>query len=70
MSQQYWPSIPSMPQAPWQNLFTRYLQTLRPDVSDEVLRELACIVWVEACDLSPFEAAEVEAASWREHRAH
>jgi hypothetical protein len=65
-----WTSFPSMPQAPWQDLFARYLETLRPDISEPVLRQLAAIVWIEACDLTPFEAAELEAASWREHRTH
>ena len=55
-----WTRFPSMPQAPWQDLFARYL----------VLRELAAVAWIEACDLSPFEAAELEAASWREYRPH
>jgi hypothetical protein len=63
-------SFPSMPQAPWQDLFMRYMQTLRPGLSELVLLDLASIVWIEACELSPFEAAEIEAASWREHRAH
>jgi len=31
---------------------------------------LASIIWIESCDLTPFEAAEIEAASWRESRAH
>lgn len=65
-----WPSFPSMPEVPWQDLFARYLQTLRPDVSEPVARELAVVMWIEACELSPFEAAELEAASWWEHRAH
>jgi hypothetical protein len=65
-----WTSFPTMPQGPWQDLFARYLETLRPDLSDKVLRELAAVVWVESCDLTPFEAAEIEAASWREFRPH
>jgi hypothetical protein len=65
-----WAGFPSMPQLPWQDLFARYLETLRPDLSETVLREIAAIMWIEACELSPFEAAEIEAASWREHRAH
>ena len=65
-----WPTQPNMPQAPWQDLFARYLETLRPDLDPCVLRELASIVWIEACDLTPFEAAELEAASWREFRPH
>ncbi len=63
-----WNSFPSMPQAPWEDLFARYLQTLRPDLSDRVLRDLAAMAWIEACELSPFEAAEIEAASWQEFR--
>lgn len=63
-------TYPSMPQAPWQDLFARYLETLRPDLSESVLRDLASIVWFESCDLTPFDAAEVEAASWREYRPH
>jgi hypothetical protein len=59
-----------MPQAPWQDLFARYLETLRPDLTERVLRDLASIAWIEACELSPFEAAELEAASWRECRPH
>ncbi|HJV62088.1 MAG TPA: hypothetical protein VJ743_14160 [Albitalea sp.] len=59
-----------MPQGPWQDLFARYLETLRPDLSEPVRRELASVLWVEACDLSPFEAAEIEAGSWRECRPH
>ena len=65
-----WTSFPSMPQAPWHDLFARYLETLRPDISEQVLRELAAVAWIDACDLSPFEAAELEAASWREYRPH
>lgn len=65
-----WTSFPSMPQAPWQDLFARYLETLRPDISEQVLRDLAAMAWIEACELSPFEAAELEAASWRETRPH
>lgn len=65
-----WPTVPSMPQAPWQDLFARYLETLRPDLSESVLRELAAIVWIESCDMTPFEAAEIEAASWHEYRPH
>jgi hypothetical protein len=65
-----WSSFPSMPQAPWQDLFARYLETLRPDLSEPVLRELASVMWIESSDLTPFEAAEREAASWREYRAH
>jgi hypothetical protein len=65
-----WTSFPSMPQVPWQDLFARYLETLRPELSQPVLRELAAIMWIEACDLTPFEAAEREAASWREVRPH
>jgi hypothetical protein len=65
-----WPSFPCMPQAPWQDLFARYLATLRPDISEPVARDMAVIMWIEVCDLSPFEAAELEAASWRESRTH
>ena len=65
-----WAAYPSMPQMPWQELFARYLETLRPDLSESVLRDLASIVWIESCDLTPFEAAEIEAASWREYRTH
>jgi hypothetical protein len=65
-----WPHYPNMPQAPWQDLFARYLETLRPDLDQSVLRHLASVIWIESCDLTPFEAAEIEAASWRESRAH
>ena len=65
-----WPPHANMPSAPWQDLFARYLETLRPDLEPVVLRELAAIVWIESCDLSPFDAAEREAASWQEFRAH
>lgn len=63
-------SHPSMPQGPWLDLFARYLETLRPDISEQVLDELAVIAWIEACELTPFAAAELEAASWREARTH
>jgi len=59
-----------MPQAPWTDLFARHMETLRPDLSETVLRHIAAILWIESCDLSPFEAAEIEAGSWRECRPH
>ena len=65
-----WTRYPNMPQAPWQDLFSRYLDTLHPGIGEPVLRQLAAIAWIESCDMSPFEAAEQEAASWRVHRAH
>jgi len=65
-----WTSYPSMPAKPWQDLFARYLETLRPDISEAVRRELASVIWIECCDLTPFEAAEMESASWREYRPH
>jgi len=46
------------------------METLRPDLSETVLRHIAAILWIESCDLSPFEAAEIEAGSWRECRPH
>jgi hypothetical protein len=65
-----WPHFPGMPQGPWCDLFARYMETLRPELSEPVLRELAAIAWLESCDVTPFEAAEMEAATWREHRTH
>lgn len=55
---------PVLPRVPWINLCALQLIRLRPDVSPEALLYIACLLWHEAPEVPPQEAALQETREW------
>jgi hypothetical protein len=58
------PLMPHLPRMPWINLCALQLIQLRPDVPPETLVYVASLLWTEACDQPPQQAALQEAREW------
>lgn len=58
------PLMPSLPRTPWINLCAMQLIRLRPDVDPETLLYVATLLWNEAPETAPLDAAQQEVQDW------